>query len=335
MSADLTTTYLGIELASPVIPSASPMTGDIDHVHALVAAGAPAVVLPSLFEEQIEHDAMAIHESLEQGAGMFAEATAGYLPELDDYNTGADQYLELIRRIKAETKIPVFGSLNGVSSGGWTRYAEVLADHGVDALELNVYRIAAGVDDSPAEVEAEYLRLIESVTEAVDIPIAVKIGPYFTAMGSMVRRCGEAGASGVVMFNRFFQPDVDLEAMSVSPTLELSNRYELRLALRWIAMLYGRVEPDMAATGGVHDGSDAIKALLVGATVAQMASALLRQGAGHLGTVTDDVRSWLEANDYVSVDQARGSLAHGAVGDPSVFERSNYLKILTSYTPSW
>lgn len=335
MTADLSTTYLGLELASPVMPSASPMTSDVDHILALVEAGAPAVVLPSLFEEQIEHDAMAIHFSLEQGAGAFPEATGGYLPELEDYNTGADDYLELVRRAKEETSIPIIGSLNGSSAGGWTTYAKVLEDHGVDALELNIYRIAADVDDTAADVEAGYLSLIESIVQEVKIPVAVKLGPYFSAMGSMVKRCGEAGASGVVLFNRFFQPDIDLATLNVAPNLQLSSTYELRQVLRWIAMLYGRVDVDFAATGGVHTGAEALKALLVGATVVQMASGLLRKGPEQLGVVISEVESWLAAEGYESSNQARGSLSQQSVGDPGVFERANYLKTLTSYTPSW
>jgi dihydroorotate dehydrogenase (fumarate) len=335
VKADLSTTYLGLQLANPIVPSASPITGDIDHIHALVEAGAPAVVLPSLFEEQIDHDAMAIHNSLEQGAGAFPEATTGYLPELDDYNTGADLYLELVRRAKAETPIPVIGSLNGSSAGGWTRYAKVLEEHGLDALELNIYRIAASIDDTAHDVEAGYLRLVESVVDAVDIPIAVKVAPFFTAMGSMVRRFGEAGASGMVLFNRFFQPDIDLTTLAVSPNLELSNPYELRLALRWIAMLHGRVAVDIAATGGVHGGQEAVKGLLAGATVTQMASGLLRHGAAQLTTAIGDFEAWLTDNGYESSDQARGSLSQESVADPGVFERANYIKTLTSYTPSW
>lgn len=335
MSVDLSTTYLGFELAHPVVPSASPLTGDIDHIHELIEAGAPAVVLPSLFEEQIEHDAMSVQHGFEFGAGSFGEAASGYFPELDDYNTGPSQYLDLVRRAKAETSIPVIASLNGVSSGGWTLYARVLADEGVDALELNVYRIAADVEESSSHVEKGYLHLVETVKAAIDVPLAVKIGPYFSALGSMARRLGDAGADGLVMFNRFYQPDIDLETLSVAPNLVLSTSDELRLVLRWIAILHGRVSADLAATTGIHQPDDAVKALLAGATVTMMASALLKGGPGQLTKVRDGVEAWLDDNGYESADQARGSLSQRAVADPSAFERSNYMKTLASYVPSW
>jgi len=335
MTVDLTTTYLGIELPHPILPSASPLTGDIDRILALVEAGAPAVVLPSLFEEQIEHDAMAVHFGLEMGAGGFGEAPSGYLPELDDYNTGPDDYLDLVRRARREAKIPVIASINGVSSGGWTLYARVLADEGVDALELNIYRVAAGVDETAAEVESSYLRLVEAVRSAVDVPLAVKVGPYFSAMGSMARRLGEAGADALVLFNRFYQPDIDLGTMAVAPNLALSTSFELRLVLRWIAILHGRIKPDLAATTGIHLPDDAVKALLAGATVMMMASALLRHGPERLTQVRDGLKTWLEDNGYESVGQARGSLSQQASEDPSAFERANYMKTLTSYVPSW
>ncbi len=335
MSVDLSTTYLGLNLAHPVMPSASPLTGDIDHILALVEAGAPALVLPSLFEEQIEHDAMAVHYGLELGAGGFSEAPSGYLPQLDDYNTGPDLYLDLVKRARAEAGVPVIASLNGVSAGGWTLYARVLADHGVDALELNIYRVAAGLDETSAQVESSYLHLVEKVRSAIDLPLAVKVGPFFSAMGSMARRLEEAGADALVLFNRFYQPDIDLGTMGVVPNLALSSPYELRMVLRWIAILHGRIGADLAATTGVHQPDDAIKALLAGSTVIMMASALLRHGPERLTLVRDGLESWLEENGYVSAAQARGSLSQESVADPSAFERSNYMKTLTSYAPSW
>lgn len=335
MSVDMKTTYLGLTLAHPVMPSASPLTGDIDHIHALVDAGAPALVLPSLFEEQIEHDAMAVHFSLELGADGFGEAADGFFPMLDDYNTGPEDYLDLIRRAKAEVSVPVIASLNGSSPGGWTLYAQVLADQGIDALELNIYKIAADVRMSSAEVEASYLRLVESVKKSIDLPLAIKIGPYFSSMADMARRISDAGADALVMFNRFYQPDIDLETLGVLPNLVLSDPVELRLVLRWLAILYGDVECDMAATSGIHGPNDAVKALLAGATVMTMASALLRHGPGRLTQVRDGVRSWLEEHEYESVDQARGSLSYESVPDPGVFERTGYMKTLTSYVPSW
>ena len=265
MTFDFSTTYLGLSLAHPILPAASPATGDIDRMHALVEAGAPALVLPSLFEEQIEHDAMAVHYSLELGADGFGEAPVGFFPRLDDYNTGPEDYLRLIRRAKGELHVPIIASLNGVSAGGWTRYAEILSDQGIDALELNTYRLAPGVEITSSQLERSYLDLVETIRASVDIPLAVKVGPYFSSMGEMARRLVDAGADGLVMFNRFYQPDIDLETLRVVPSLVLSDPVELRLVLRWLAILHGRVDCDLAATSGVHQSSDAIKAVLAGA----------------------------------------------------------------------
>ena len=335
MSVDLSTSYLGFDLPHPIMPSASPLTGDIDHIHALVEAGAPAIVLPSLFEEQVEHDAMAVHFGIEMGADGFGEAPSGFFPQLDDYNTGPEDYLDLVRRARAEFDIPVIASLNGVSTGGWTLYAKILADQGVDALELNIYRLAADMSQTSKDVEHSYLQLVETIRKSIDMPLAVKVGPYFSAMGDMARQFADAGADALVLFNRFYQPDIDLDTLRVSPNLILSTPVDLRLVLRWLAILHGRVECEMAATSGVHDAQDAIKALLAGATVVMMASALLKYGAGRLTEVRDGMESWLADNDYESVTQARGSLSYGSVPDPGVFERANYMKTLTSYVPGW
>jgi dihydroorotate dehydrogenase (fumarate) len=335
MTTDLTTKYLGLEIAHPVVPSASPLTGDIDHIHALVEAGAPALVLPSLFEEQIEHDAMAVHFSLELGSDGFGEAPGGFFPQLDDYNTGPEDYLDLIRRAKKEVEVPVIASLNGVSAGGWTLYAQILADQGIDALEVNIYKIAADISIGSEAVENSYLELVDSIKKSIDLPLAVKIGPYFSSMGSMARRLSDAGADGLVIFNRFYQPDIDLETLGVTPNLVLSSPVELRLVLRWLAILHGHVECDLAATTGIHQSEDAVKALLAGATVTMMASALLRHGAGRLTEVRDGLEGWLTERGYETVDQARGSLSYSSVPDPGVFERTSYMKTLTTYVPSW
>jgi dihydroorotate dehydrogenase (fumarate) len=335
MSADLSTRYLGLELTHPVVPSASPLTGDIDHIHALVEAGAPALVLPSLFEEQIEHDSMAVHFSLEMGADGFGEAPEGFFPRLDHYNTGPEDYLELIRRAKAEVSVPIIASLNGVTTGGWTLYARILADRGIDALELNIYRVASDLRVTSAEVERSYLDLVESVKTSIDLPLAVKVGPYFSSIVDMARRLVEAGADALVIFNRFYQPDIDLETLRVEPNLVLSSPVDLRLVLHWLAILSSRVGCQLAATSGIHGFEDAIKALLAGATVTNMASALLRHGPGRLTEVRDGVEKWLTEHEYQSVDQARGSLSYSSVPDPEVFERANYMKTLTTYVPSW
>jgi len=328
---DLTTTYLGMTLAHPVMPSASPLTGDLDTLHRLVEAGAPAVVLPSLFEEQIEHEAMAVHFGLEFGAEAFAEAPAGYFPELDDYNTGPDQYLDLVRAAKRELPVPVIASLNGTTKGGWTLYARILADAGIDALELNIYVVAADPELSADDVERQYLELVEEVRTAIDIPLAVKIGPYFSSLPHMARRLVDAGADGLVLFNRFYQPDIDLQALDVIPDLVLSTPADLRLPLRWTAILYGRVDCSLAASGGVHTAEEAVKMVLVGADVTTMAAALLQNGPDHLRTVRDGLAAWFDENGYASIEQAKGSLSQQAVPDPAAYARANYMRTLTSY----
>ncbi len=335
MSPDLSTTYLGLSLGHPVVPSASPATGDLDHIHALVEAGAPAVVLPSLFEEQIEHNAMAVHHSLELGADGFAETPEGFFPQLDDYNTGPEDYLELIRGAKAETDIPVIASLNGTTTGGWTLYARILADEGVDALEVNTYRLSANVDEKAKHVEDSYLRLVEAIKATTDLPLALKVGPYFSSTANVARRLADAGVDGLVIFNRFYQPDIDIENLEVVPSLSLSEPSELRLVLRWLAILHGRIGCDLAATTGIHTTEDAVKATLAGATVTMMASALLRHGPGRLTEVVNGLETWLAEREYESVAQARGSMSHSAVPDPSAYERAGYMQTLTSYAPTW
>ena len=335
MSVDLSTKYLGLTLDHPVLPSASPLTGDIDHIHALIDAGAPAVVLPSLFEEQIEHDQMAVHFSIELGADGFGEAPEGFFPRLDAYNTGPEDYLDLIRRARAEVKVPIIANLNGITTGGWTLYAQILADQGIDALELNIYRIPADMRMTSAQVEQSYLDLVETVKRSVDIPLAVKLSPFFSSMADMARRLTDAGADALVMFNRFYQPDIDLNTLGVRPNLVLSDPVELRLVLRWLAILHGRIEADLAATSGVHTADDALKALLAGANVTMMASALLRHGPARLTEVRDGVEVWLTERGYQSVTQARGSLSYSSVPDPEVFERTGYMETLTTYVPTW
>lgn len=335
MSIDLSTRYLSLDLAHPIVPSASPLTGDLDHIAELVQAGAPAIVLPSLFEEQIEHNEMAVHHSLELGADGFAETPDGFFPRLDDYNSGPADYLRLIRRVKRETNIPVIASLNGTTPGGWTLYSRILADEGVDALEVNAYQVAADIEMTSLEVESNYLRLVGSIKAAIDVPLAVKIGPYFSSTANMARRLVDAGADALVIFNRFYQPDIDIEDLEVVPRLTLSDPSELRLVLRWLAILHGRVDCDLAATTGVHEADQAVKAILAGATVTMMASALLRNGPMRLTEVRDGLERWLSEHDFESVAQARGSMSHAAVPDPSAFERAGYMQTLTSYVPTW
>ena len=332
MTVDLTTHYLGLELANPVVASSSPLTGSVETLLQLENAGVGAVVLPSLFEEQIEHEAMAVHHGIEAGAEHHAEAAGGYFPELDTYNTGPEWYLLALTAAKAALRVPVIASLNGSSPGGWTRFARELQEEGADALELNIYAVAADVDESSAEVEDRYLRLVAGVREAVSIPLAVKIGPWFSAPANMARRLGEAGADGLVLFNRFYEPDIDLDEMAVLPRLELSTPGEMRLVLNWIALLYGRIDASLAATTGVHDAEAAVKLLLAGADVTMMASALLAHGPGHAATVVEGVRTWFDDREYRSVEQARGSLSQVASPDPAAFERVNYMRSLVTWS---
>lgn len=329
---NLATTYLGLELANPIVASSSPLTREVDTLLQLEEAGAAAVVLPSLFEEQIEHDAMAVHAALDYGSEFSAESIGGYFPEMDDYNTGAGDYLDRLRAAKEALTIPVIASLNGDSPGGWTLYARIIEDAGADALELNIYLIAADMEKTGVEVADDYLRLVGRVREAVSIPLAVKVGPYFSSMANMARRLVDAGADGLVLFNRFYQPDIDLETLTVGPNLVLSTSAELRLVLRWMAILHGRLDASLAATSGVHTSEDVVKLILSGADVTMMASALLKNGPGHIRTVLDGMAKWFEERDYESVRQARGSLSQRSSPDPAAFERSNYMHALVEYS---
>lgn len=328
---DLTTDYMGLTLAHPIVASASPLTGSLDTLLELEAAGAAAVVLPSLFEEQIEHDFLALDHSFEVGSATSPEAAGGFFPALDDYNTGPDNYLELLIQAKRELSIPVIASLNGVSDGGWTAYAKALEDEGADALELNIYLVAADPDATGADIENRYLELVAHVRSSIEIPLAVKIGPSFSSPANMARRLADAGADALVVFNRFYQPDIDLETLDVKPDLELSTPSEMRLVLRWVAIMAGRIGAQLAATTGVHDADGVVKLLLAGADVTMMTSSLLRHGPGHLTSVLTETQRWFDERGYESVTQARGSVSRQSVSDPVAFERANYMKTLISY----
>jgi len=332
MSVDLRTSFLGLELAHPIVPSASPATGKLDNLKRLETAGASAVVLPSLFEEQIVHEEAEIQRLAEFAAESFAEATFGYFPEMTDYNTGPGPYLKLVQDAKATLEIPVIASLNGSSAGGWIAYAKKIQDAGADALELNIYFVPGDPAEPGTAVEQRYLDLVQQCRDSVTIPIAVKMGPYFSSVANMVSRIVDAGANGLVLFNRYMMPDVDLEALTVTPALKLSDPSELRLPLRWIALLRGKVDASLALSSGVHSAQDALKALLAGADVIMMTSALLHHGPEYLTTVLDGVRSWLDEHEYASVEQAKGSLSEETAPDPEAFSRSNYMETLISYT---
>ena len=331
MSVDLSTSYLGFDLKNPMVASASPMTARLDSLLALEEAGVAAVVLPSVFEEHIEHEALEMQRLMEQGAGSFAEALSGYFPEFDDYATRTESYLRHVTQAKESLSIPVIGSLNGTTNGGWVNYARRIEEAGADALELNVYLIPTDEDVTGGEIEDQYLDLVWEVRQQLKIPLAVKVGPYFSSTPNMARRLKEAGADSLVLFNRFYQPDIDLESLEIVPKVNLSTSVALTLPLRWIGMLSGKVDVDFAITSGVHTSEDALKSLLVGADAVMMASALLKQGATLVTTIVDEMRTWLEENEYTSVRQMQGSMSIGAAPNPDAFVRANYMKMLVTY----
>lgn len=327
---DLTTDYLGLRLKNPLLPGASPLVDSMDSVRRLEDAGAPAIVMHSLFEEQIAMEARAELEDVDAHEYSFAEA-ATYLPAADEFALGPDRYLEQIGRIKNAVGIPVIASLNGATPGGWTHYAKLMEEAGADAIELNIYYFPTDPARTSAEVENQVLAITGSVASGVAIPVAVKLSPFFSALPHLARQVLEAGARGLVLFNRFYQPDLDPEELEVKPTLQLSDPYELRLRLRWLAILSASLDGDLSASGGVHTGLDAVKALMAGATTVQMVSVLLRQGPGHFSELLRFLDRWLEEHEYAGLDQLRGSLNLRTCPDPSAFERANYLKILQSW----
>jgi dihydroorotate dehydrogenase (fumarate) len=327
---DLTTTYLGMPLASPLVASASPLSLSLDALRRLEDAGAAAIVMHSLFEEQIHQEMHQLDHYLSYGVNSFAEAL-DYFPDLGHYNLGSDAYLTLIREAKAALDVPIIGSLNGVSHGGWVNHARKIQEAGADALELNIYHVAADLDVSSAAVEQMYLDVITAVRQAITIPLAVKLSPYFGSMANMARQMAVGGADGLVLFNRFYQPDFDLERLEVVPHLVLSSPHEMRLPLRWVAMLYGKVPVDFAITSGVHSHEDVLKGMMAGAKVTMMASELLRNGLGRLGEIRTALIEWMEAHEYDSIRQMQGSMCQLHVADPAAFERANYMKVLQSW----
>jgi dihydroorotate dehydrogenase (fumarate) len=327
---DLSTRYLGFHLRNPLIASSSPLTEDLETLRRLEEAGIAAVVLPSLFEEQIIEESERLDYGLSYGEESFAEALR-YFPDLHHYNMGPEGYLEHIRRAKAALSIPVIASLNGVTTGGWIRYARLMEEAGADALELNIYYLPTSPDESSQAVEENYVRLVRDVVASVHIPVAVKLSPYFSSLPYMARRFEEAGAAALVLFNRFYQPDIDLEALEVVPNLVLSTSYELRERLRWVAILYPQVRLDLAITGGVHTAEDVLKAMMVGAKAVTMASALLRHGPDHVRQLLEDIRRWMEEHEYVSIKQMQGSMCRQRAANPAAYERANYMRVLSSF----
>lgn len=331
---NLKSNYLGLELKNPLVPSSSPITRTLDGLRQMEDAGASAIVLYSLFEEQILQESHTLNEHLLQGTESFAEAL-DYFPEAPEYKYGPDEYINHIRRAKEALSIPIIASLNGVSTGWWMRYAKDIEQAGADALELNIYYLPTGLDETSMEVEALYLDALAHVKSAVSIPVAMKLSPYFSAMGNMAKRLVETGADGLVLFNRFYQPDLDLEQLAVVPNLVLSSSTEMRLPLRWIAILYGRIQADLALTSGVHNVTDVLKGIAAGAAVVMVASELLRNGVGRLKIIRAGLEAWLQENEYESLDQLRGSLSQINCAEPAAFERANYMRVLSSYSDDY
>jgi dihydroorotate dehydrogenase (fumarate) len=327
---DLTTKYLGLKLNSPIVASSSPVTESLDNIRRLEDHGIGAVVLPSLFEEQLNLESEAIDSDLARGAEEFPEAIS-YLPDLATYNLGPESYLNLIRNAKASVRIPIIASLNGVSPGGWIRYAREMEQAGADAIELNLYSLVTDPLRTGAEVERSDCDLVRAIAQGIRIPLAVKLSHFFTAAANVAKRFDDAGAHALVLFNRFYQPDFDIEALEVVPSLTLSRSTELLLRLHWVAIIYGHIRADLAVTGGVHDASDVIKSVMAGARVAMMTSALLQNGIEHLDSVRESLARWMEEHEYESIDQMCGSMSQRNVPDPAAFERANYRRVLRSY----
>ena len=332
MSVDLRTRYLGLDLRSPIVASSSPHTGELATARRLEDAGVAAMVLPSLFEEEVVNDEVQLNRSLEEGSEQFAEAL-GYFPRIDTLPTVGDQYLARIEAYKAALSVPVIASLNATTTGGWVRYAHLVEEAGADALELNLYHLVADPEVKPGDREAMDLALIAAVRSSVTIPVAVKLSPFYSAFAGFAARAADAGADGLVLFNRFYQPDLDLETFDVVNRVELSRPSDLRLPLRWIAILRPQLPPNvsLAATSGVHGGTDVVKALLVGADVAMTTSAVLQHGPEHVATIERALVDWMTEREYESVAQLRGSATQATVGDPSAFERANYMATLHSW----
>jgi dihydroorotate dehydrogenase (fumarate) len=329
---NLTTNYLGMHLRNPIVASSSPLSHSVDSIRRLEDAGAAAVVMYSLFEEQIGFDSYYIDYHLTQGIDSYAESIS-YFPDMQNYNVGPDEYLNLIRRAKEAVNIPIIGSLNGASVGGWTDYATLIEEAGADALELNVYYLPTNTGIKGSDVETLYLDILSTVREAVAIPLAVKLSPFFSSIANMASCLSDQGADALVLFNRFYQPDLDLENLEVAPRLVLSNSNELRLPLRWVAILYGRVNADLAITSGVHTSQDVIKGLMAGAKVTMMASELLQNGIRRIGQVQNELVTWLTEHEYESVTQMIGAMSQKHCAEPAAFERANYMKMLQSYRP--
>ena len=328
---DLSTTYLGLKLRSPLVPSAAaPLTEDIGSIKLMEDHGAAAVVLYSLFEEQLRLERHELHHHLTHGTESFPEALT-YFPEPAEFNVGPEQYLKHIAKAKAAVNIPIIASLNGSTPGGWTDYAKKIQQAGADALELNIYSIPTDIDVTAAEVENEYVEIVKAVKSAITIPVAVKLSPFFTNFANVAKRLVDAGANGLVLFNRFYQPDIDLETLEVTPNILFSTPMAMRLPLRWMAILHGRVPASLAATSGIHRAADVLKMLMVGADVTCLCSVLMRHGVKQIAVVEGEMLTWMEQHEYESVQQLKGSLSQKNCDDPSAYERAQYMRAISSF----
>lgn len=327
---DLSTNYMGMNLKNPIVASSSYLWEDPTNIKKVEKSGASAVVLHSLFEEQLEIEQEELNEFLLQGTESYAEALT-YFPEIKDFKFAPEEYIELLKEVKENSDIPIIGSLNGVSEGGWLKYGKKIEEAGADALELNIYYIPTDVSFGANKIEDNYINLVKSVKQKIKIPLAIKLSPYFTSTPNLLKKIEEAGADAFVVFNRFYQPDLDVDNLEISPNLVLSTSEELRLRLRWAAIMYGKVKPDIAITGGVHTGTDVIKTIMAGANVSMTTSALIKNGIGHVEKMLSDVKEWLSKNNYESIKEIQGLLSQKNVLEPSAYERANYMKTLGSY----
>ncbi len=327
---DLSTTYMGIKLNNPLVASSSPLSQKIQTIEKMEEAGLSAVVLYSLFEEQITQESLKLHQDLLRGSESYAEAPT-YLPDYGQFTIGPDRYIDHIKKVKQAVKIPIIGSLNGVTTGGWIEYAQKIEQAGADALELNLYYLATDSGMTSETLEDNAIRLVQDIRQKIQIPIAVKLSPFFTALPNFAGKLQQAGANGLVLFNRFYQPDIDLENLEVTPNLVLSSSHEMRLPLRWIAILYGKIKIDLALTSGVHTSEDMLKAVMAGANVTTIASTLLQNGIVKASEILSEAETWMREHEYESIQQMHGSMSMQAVGDSSNFERVNYMRVLSSY----
>lgn len=327
---DLTTTYLGLKLRTPLVPAASPLSEELDNIKLMEDSGASAVVMYSLFEEQLRRDRLELAQHLEHGTESFAEALT-YFPEPDEFTLGPEEYLKHISAAKAAVNIPVIASLNGSSVGGWTEYAKLIQDAGADALELNIYYIPADLTIGAEAVERTYIDILERVKSVVNIPVAVKLSPFFSSFANMAHRLDKAGADGLVLFNRFYQPDINLETLEINPNILLSTPMAMRVPLRWVAILHGQIKAGIAATSGIHRATDALKMLMAGADVTMLCSTLIRHGIKQIAVIEQELENWLEEHEYESVNQLKGSLSQKHCENPSAFERAQYMRAISSY----